>query len=135
MPRGVLPARHLKLGPGGLADVEWTVQLLQLQYAGRVPELRTTSTVEALEGAAAARLLTRGDVTALLEAWCLASGLRDALVLWSGRASTAHADQLPSDRRALVGTARLLGFESGLVLEEEYLRSARRARRRRLFFA
>ena len=29
LPRGVDPARHLKLGRGGLSDVEWTVQLLQ----------------------------------------------------------------------------------------------------------
>jgi [glutamine synthetase] adenylyltransferase / [glutamine synthetase]-adenylyl-L-tyrosine phosphorylase len=32
IPRGVDRQRHLKLGPGGLSDVEWTVQLLQLQH-------------------------------------------------------------------------------------------------------
>ena len=37
LPRGVDPARNTKLGPGGLADVEWTVQLLQLQHAAAVP--------------------------------------------------------------------------------------------------
>ena len=47
--RGVDRSRHMKLGPGGLADVEWTVQLLQLQHAARVPGLRTTSTLDALE--------------------------------------------------------------------------------------
>ena len=44
MPRGVDPALHLKLGPGGLSDVEWVVQLLQLRHAHAVPELRTTRT-------------------------------------------------------------------------------------------
>src|SRR5271166_1150631 len=39
MPRGVEPALHLKLGPGGLADVEWVAQLLQLRHAAAVPEL------------------------------------------------------------------------------------------------
>ncbi|MCL1800207.1 MAG: bifunctional [glutamine synthetase] adenylyltransferase/[glutamine synthetase]-adenylyl-L-tyrosine phosphorylase, partial [Promicromonosporaceae bacterium] len=48
LPRGVDPARHLKFGPGGLADVEWTVQLLQLQHAGEHPGLRTTSTAPAI---------------------------------------------------------------------------------------
>ncbi len=50
MPRGADPTRHTKLGRGGLADVEWTVQLLQLQHAatGRPRGLRTTSTLDAL---------------------------------------------------------------------------------------
>jgi glutamate-ammonia-ligase adenylyltransferase len=37
LPRGADPHTHLKLGRGGLADIEWTVQLLQLRYAGQVP--------------------------------------------------------------------------------------------------
>jgi glutamate-ammonia-ligase adenylyltransferase len=48
LPRGADPAKHTKLGPGGLADVEWTVQLLQLQHAYEVPELRSTRTIVAL---------------------------------------------------------------------------------------
>ena len=35
LPRGADPHLHTKLGPGGLADVEWTVQLLQLRHARR----------------------------------------------------------------------------------------------------
>ena len=34
LPRRADKALHTKLGTGGLADVEWTVQLLQLQHAG-----------------------------------------------------------------------------------------------------
>ena len=37
MPRGMDPALNLKLGPGGLADVEWVAQLLQLRHAHAVP--------------------------------------------------------------------------------------------------
>ncbi|MGO1180983.1 MAG: bifunctional [glutamine synthetase] adenylyltransferase/[glutamine synthetase]-adenylyl-L-tyrosine phosphorylase, partial [Cellulosimicrobium funkei] len=51
LPRGVEASRHLKLGRGGVSDVEWTVQLLQLQHAHEVPALRTTSTVDALDAA------------------------------------------------------------------------------------
>ena len=50
LPRGADPTTHLKLGRGGLADVEWTVQLLQMQHAGRSTGLRTTRTLDALRG-------------------------------------------------------------------------------------
>jgi glutamate-ammonia-ligase adenylyltransferase len=126
LPRGADPARHLKLGRGGLSDVEWLVQLLQLQYAGKHAELRTTSTVEALEAAASLALLEEGDALLLANAWRLASRIRSANVIWSGRAS----DLLPSSRRDLEAVARWCGYEPGqaAALEEDYLRLSRRAR-------
>ncbi|MFI9487880.1 bifunctional [glutamine synthetase] adenylyltransferase/[glutamine synthetase]-adenylyl-L-tyrosine phosphorylase [Promicromonospora sp. NPDC052451] len=129
LPRGADPARHLKLGRGGVSDVEWTVQLLQLQHAFEVPGLRTTGTVAALEAARDAGLLTDDDAEVLLEAWRLASRLRSAIVLWSGRTTGAGVDMLPHDSHALTGIARLLGdVGTGPELEELYLRVARRAR-------
>ncbi|MCB5280615.1 MULTISPECIES: bifunctional [glutamine synthetase] adenylyltransferase/[glutamine synthetase]-adenylyl-L-tyrosine phosphorylase [unclassified Arthrobacter] len=126
LPRGADPARHLKLGRGGLSDVEWLAQLLQLQHAGKHPGLRTTSTVEALEEAAAVGLLEAGDVVILLRAWRLASRIRSANVVWTGRAS----DVLPSSRRDLEAVARWCGYGQGnaAALEEDYLRLSRRAR-------
>lgn len=129
LPRGADPARHLKLGRGGVSDVEWTVQLLQLQHAFEVPGLRTTGTVAALKAAREADLLTEDDAEVLLEAWRLASRLRSAIVLWSGRTTGAGVDMLPHDSHALTGIARLLGdVGTGPELEELYLRVARRAR-------
>ncbi|BAS08512.1 glutamate-ammonia-ligase adenylyltransferase [Arthrobacter sp. Hiyo4] len=126
LPRGADPARHLKLGRGGLSDVEWLVQLLQLEHAAKHPELRTTSTVEALEAAAALDLLTGPDAKLLANAWRLASRIRSANVIWSGRAS----DTLPSARGDLEAVARWCGYEPGnaAALEEDYLRISRRAR-------
>ncbi|MGK3957386.1 bifunctional [glutamine synthetase] adenylyltransferase/[glutamine synthetase]-adenylyl-L-tyrosine phosphorylase [Arthrobacter sp. R4] len=126
LPRGADPARHLKLGRGGLSDVEWLVQLIQLQHAGRHPELRTTSTVEALDASAALGLLEKSDAELLAAAWRLASRIRSANVIWSGRAS----DLLPSSRRDLEAVARWCGYEPGQAgtLEEDYLRLSRRAR-------
>jgi glutamate-ammonia-ligase adenylyltransferase len=126
LPRGADPARHLKLGRGGLSDVEWLVQLIQLQHAGKHPELRTTSTVEALDAAAALGLREAGDAELLAAAWRLASRIRSANVIWSGRAS----DLLPSSRRDLEAVARWCGYEPGqaATLEEDYLRLSRRAR-------
>src|SRR5215469_7002507 len=83
MPRGADPALHLKLGPGGLVDVEWVVQLLQLRHAYAVPELRTTRTMTALAAAAGAGLVGEGDTAALAAAWRPASGTR---WFWSGAA-------------------------------------------------
>jgi len=126
LPRGADPARHLKLGRGGLSDVEWLTQLLQLQHAGEHPGLRTTSTVEALDAAAALGLLDEGDVETLLGAWRLASRIRSANVIWTGRSS----DLLPSSRRDLEAVARWCGYGQGnaAALEEDYLRLSRRAR-------
>ncbi|WP_369374392.1 bifunctional [glutamine synthetase] adenylyltransferase/[glutamine synthetase]-adenylyl-L-tyrosine phosphorylase [Promicromonospora sp. Populi] len=137
LPRGADPARHLKLGRGGVSDVEWTVQLLQLQHAFEVPGLRTTGTVSALKAARDADLLTDDDAEVLLEAWRLASRLRSAIVLWSGRTTGAGVDMLPHDSHALTGVASLLGdVGTGPELEELYLRLARRARAvmERLFY-
>ena len=130
LPRGVDPARHLKLGRGGLSDVEWTVQLLQLQHAARIPGLRTTATLEALAAAQDAGFIALGDAEVLADAWRLASRLRAALVLRAGRTSGSGTDVLPHDHRALAALASLLGRESGsgAELDEDYLRTSRRAR-------
>ncbi len=129
LPRGVEPARHLKLGRGGVSDVEWTVQLLQLQHGDAVPGLRTTGTIAALGAAEESGLIGSDAAGCLREAWVLASRLRSALVLWSGKVGGPQADVLPHDRQALGGVARLLGdVDAGWELEERYLRAARRAR-------
>jgi glutamate-ammonia-ligase adenylyltransferase len=126
LPRGADPHRHLKLGRGGLSDVEWTVQLLQLRHAGKVPELRTPGTLDALRAVAAAGLVAEADADALAAAWTLASRVRNAVVLWRGRA----ADTLPTGVRELDAVARLVGYPPGSAarLDDDYQRTTRRAR-------
>lgn len=126
LPKGAEPSRHLKLGRGSLSDVEWYVQLLQLQHAHEVPGLRTPSTIEALAAAAEAGLLGSDDARKLREAWTIASRARSAVVLWSSRTS----DVLPTDRRLLEGVARLMEYPPGSAtrLEEDYLAATRRSR-------
>ncbi|MFJ4028412.1 bifunctional [glutamine synthetase] adenylyltransferase/[glutamine synthetase]-adenylyl-L-tyrosine phosphorylase [Paenarthrobacter sp. NPDC089989] len=126
LPRGADPARHVKLGRGGLSDVEWLVQLIQLQHAGKHPELRSTSTLEALAAAEGLALIGKGDAGLLRQAWKLASRIRSANVIVTGRAS----DLLPSSRRDLEAVARWCGYAPGTAgkFEEDYLRLSRRAR-------
>jgi glutamate-ammonia-ligase adenylyltransferase len=127
LPRGADPATHTKLGRGGLADVEWTVQLLQLQSAGREPPLRTTSTVDALAALTAAGLLDDGQAEDLTAAWRLASRARNAVFLVRGRPS----DQLPRPGVELAGVARACGYgpddDPGRFVDD-YRRLTRRAR-------
>ncbi len=127
LPQGTDPARHLKLGPGGLSDVEWLVQLLQLQHAHRVAGLRTTSTLAALAAARDAGLVPDAAADRLRESWLLSSRLRSANTLLTGRTS----DILPTDRRALDGIGRILGYppRSATRVEEDFLAAARRSRR------
>ena len=126
MPRGVDPALHLKLGPGGLSDVEWVVQLLQLRHAHAVPGLRTTRTLAGLAAAARAGLVAHDDAAVLARAWRLASQIRDAVVLVRGRA----ADVLPARATELAAVASVLGYPSGTAqdLVQDYRQAARRAR-------
>jgi len=127
LPRGADPATHTKLGRGGLGDVEWTAQLLQLQHAARVPGLRTTSTLAALRAAADADLLQPDQAAALEAAWRFATRCRNAIMLVRGRAG----DQLPRSGRDLVGVARAVGYPPGRdpgVFLDDYRRAARRAR-------
>ncbi|MDK1360950.1 bifunctional [glutamine synthetase] adenylyltransferase/[glutamine synthetase]-adenylyl-L-tyrosine phosphorylase [Arthrobacter sp. zg-Y1219] len=126
LPRGADSSRQLKLGRGALSDVEWLVQLLQLEHAGTHPELRTTATLPALDAIAAAGLLPEADTAILREAWLLASRIRSANVIRGGR----NPDVLPSSRRELEAVARWCGYGAGQggVLEENYLRITRRSR-------
>jgi glutamate-ammonia-ligase adenylyltransferase len=127
IPRGADRALHVKLGPGGLSDVEWTVQLLQLRYAHALPGLRTTRTGAAMTAAVQAGLLAADDAASLMTAWELAARIRNAIVLVGGR----PGDTLPARHGELTAVARLLSYPPGdaaQALEQDYRRAARRAR-------
>ncbi len=126
LPRGTDPKLHTKLGPGGLSDVEWTVQLLQMRHGARVEGLRTTRTRAALAAARTAGLLSEGDTAILDEAWVLATRVRNAVMLVRGRAG----DTFPSGARELGAVGRYLGYGPGHVgdMLDDYRRSGRRAR-------
>jgi glutamate-ammonia-ligase adenylyltransferase len=134
LPLGADPKRHLKLGRGSLSDVEWLVQLFQMQYGNEHPAIRTPKTLEALDAMVAEGLIAEHDARVLSEAWLLASRLRSASVLWANKRS----DVLPTDRRQLEGMARILEYPRGSAtqLEDDYLAFTRRARSvyERLFY-
>ncbi len=126
LPRGADPNTHTKLGRGGLADIEWTVQLLQLRNAHNVPALHNTSTLQALDAIGAAGLIAEGDVDLLREAWLTATRARNALVLVRGKPT----DQLPGPGRQLNAVALAAGWDTddGSEFLDNYLRVTRRAK-------
>ena len=124
LPRGADKALHTKLGPGGLSDVEWTIQLLQLCHAHAVPGLQTTRTRQALSAAVEAGLVTAGDAAILDEAWTEATRVRNGIVLVRGR----PGDSIPTDVKERASIAVYLGASTSEEFVEEYRRRARRAR-------
>jgi glutamate-ammonia-ligase adenylyltransferase len=135
LPQGADPRRHTKLGRGSLSDVEWLVQLMQLQHGKDHPSIRTPKTLEALSACVGEGLIAEHDARVLSEAWTFASRVRSASVLWANK----RTDVLPTDRQQLEGMARILEYPAGSAtqLEEDYLAFTRRARMvyERLFYA
>ncbi|MBV8931972.1 MAG: bifunctional [glutamine synthetase] adenylyltransferase/[glutamine synthetase]-adenylyl-L-tyrosine phosphorylase [Kutzneria sp.] len=127
LPRGADPATHTKLGRGGLADIEWTLQLLQLRWAGDQPTLRTTSTLEGLDLAARNGLLSPSDAESMTAAWLFATRARNAATLVRGK----PIDQIPTSGRELAAVAAACGYPPGADPGEfldDYRRTTRTAR-------
>lgn len=125
LPRGVDRRDHLKLGPGGLSDVEWTVQMIQLDHAGAEPSLQTTQTMAALDAARDLTLIDPDDHEVLGQAWRTASRIRDLSMLVRGR----PGDTMPTDTRDLAAVAELMGYPApgASLLELDQRRHARLA--------
>ncbi|MGI5118193.1 bifunctional [glutamine synthetase] adenylyltransferase/[glutamine synthetase]-adenylyl-L-tyrosine phosphorylase [Marinactinospora thermotolerans] len=129
LPRGADPALHTKLGRGGLSDVEWVAQLIQLRHGHDVAALRTTGTIQALDAAVAVGLLDAEDAATLELAWRLAARVRGAIMLVRGKGG----DSIPSDlrdRSALAGALGYRGEEEGEGVAEQLVQDYRRVTRR-----
>ena len=125
LPRGDDPDFHLKLGPGGLSDIEFLVQLWQLRLGREHAELQTTGTLDALDRLSELGIISSGESEHLATTYRLCTQLRNRLFLQTAR---SH-DSLPLDGEEGARLARSLGYESRSELREEYRRTTRRARR------
>jgi glutamate-ammonia-ligase adenylyltransferase len=134
LPMGEDPNRNLKLGRGSLSDVEWLVQVIQLQHGVECKGLRTPSTLAALSAAVEQGILGETDAQTLRDAWLMASRIRSAITLWSAR----NSDALTANTQELEGIARVMAYPAGSArqFEDDYLRVSRRARQafERLFY-
>jgi glutamate-ammonia-ligase adenylyltransferase len=126
VPAGEDPEFHLKLGPGSLSDVEWTVQLLQLRAS--VP---AQGTLDALAALRSGGFVDPVDAEVLAEAYRFCEATRNRLYLVRGR----PGDSLPPPGHHLTALARSLGTTAP-ELRDRYRRLTRRARRvtERIFY-
>ncbi len=125
LPRGIDPKFHLKLGPGGLSDIEWLVQFVQLNFAHDFPDLKSTSTITVLEQLTKVIGLSESDVVDCKRAWLLAATIRNYLYLVDSKDS----DVLPSQSLTLKIIAYLLHEENSANILEQWMRLSRRARK------
>jgi glutamate-ammonia-ligase adenylyltransferase len=124
IPAGEDPDYHLKLGPGGISDVEFLTQLLQLRHGGQTPRLRVPGSLNALDLLAEGEILQPFEQRALSESYLFCTRVRLRLHLQIGRA----VDSLPTRADELGSLAASLGFDRASELREEYRRVTRRAR-------
>ena len=127
LPRGADRNTHTKLGRGGLTDIEWTIQLLQMMHAHEVPELHDPSTLRVLDVLEEHEVLPVQQVRDLREAWLLATDARNALVLVRGK----RVDQLPAPGPQLAQVAGASGWDpdNNQDFLEHYLKVTRHARK------
>ena len=124
LPRGADVNLNTKLGRGGLSDVEWVVQLLQMQHGSNDKSLQITATLPALRACVKAELISEADAKSLSESWTLATWIRNAQMLSRAKAN----DQIPTDINELSAIAFTLHQKSHSQLIEDYRRITRRAR-------
>ncbi|HKE51910.1 MAG TPA: bifunctional [glutamine synthetase] adenylyltransferase/[glutamine synthetase]-adenylyl-L-tyrosine phosphorylase, partial [Actinomycetes bacterium] len=119
--------RQLKLGPGGLRDIEFAVQLLQLVHGRSDESLRVRGTIEALRALAAGGYVGRVDAAQLEETYGFLRTLEHRLQLY--RLRRTHL--LPEATDDLRRLGRALGLRADPVtqLDQAWRTHAREARR------
>lgn len=127
LPRGADRNTHTKLGRGALTDVEWTVQLLQMEHGYKSRLLQNTSTLESLRELAAMEFISEADALTLREAWIGATNARNAIVLVRGK----RKDQLPGPGEGLRHVAAAANWvpEQAQEFLDDYLKKTRKSRR------
>jgi len=97
----------LKLAPGGLVDIEFIAQALQLAHAHEAPQALSSNTGEALLHLQAAGKLDAGACAQLIEAWTMWSALQHLLrISVAGEFSPTLAPPPLLDRLAALGGAQ-----------------------------
>ena len=109
-------ARDVKLGAGGLSDIEFTVQLMQLQHGFGRTSIRDNRTLPALAGLSEHNLLDIGDRATLDVGYRFCQRFRNARYHLSGLSS----DVFPDDDHEELLLARRLGYPSNRDLEADY---------------
>ncbi|MFN2333370.1 MAG: bifunctional [glutamate--ammonia ligase]-adenylyl-L-tyrosine phosphorylase/[glutamate--ammonia-ligase] adenylyltransferase [Wenzhouxiangellaceae bacterium] len=111
--------RHdIKRGPGGIRELEFLVQSLQLLRGGREPDLRQAGFLPALEAAATLKLIEPGEARQIAHAYRFLRVLENRLQLATGR----QTQELPDDPEVRDHLSTLMGYSSWQALDEHTAR-------------
>ena len=100
--------RHVKLGIGGIREIEFIVQSFQVLRGAWVTALRERSTLRALTLLARHKLLTEPEAAALADAYRFLRNVEHRLQM----EMELQTHTIPDEERALVRLSRSLGFAS-----------------------
>ncbi len=116
--------RNVKLGRGGIREIEFTAQALQLLHAGRQPFLQTARTLPCLEKLAAYEHLSQADARGLRDAYCFLRDVEHRAQMEDNR----QTHTIPGDNASLERMARLMGFKAASEFESARSRHAKLVR-------
>jgi glutamate-ammonia-ligase adenylyltransferase len=121
----------VKIGSGGIRDVEFVAQALQLLHGGRIPQVRDRSTAGALTALAEVGVLPRRESEDLLAAYRFLRRAENRLQMEAER----QTHRLPRDHDGLQRLARAMGFLDGDPVQAFEARLASHRQRTREIFA
>jgi glutamate-ammonia-ligase adenylyltransferase len=98
--------RNVKLGRGGIREIEFTVQILQVLHGGRSPFLQIPQTLPCLDKLAQYDLLAREDTAKLHAAYVFLRDVEHRLQM----ENNLQTHTLPDDKPSLLRLARLMNF-------------------------
>lgn len=116
--------RNIKLGRGGIREIEFVAQVLQVLHGGRNPFLQTHQTLPALEKLTGYGLLPKADTEALTAAYRFLRNVEHRLQMDEHR----QTHTLPEAPEALERIARLMNFPDRAAFDIELRRHTRRVR-------
>ncbi len=96
----------IKLGVGGVADIEFIAQMLQLRYGGKIEALRTPRTLQALEALGVQGLLPTVEANLLKDSYLFLRRVENRLRILSDQA----IDALPSSPEKINNLAKRMGY-------------------------
>ncbi|MEX2407987.1 MAG: bifunctional [glutamine synthetase] adenylyltransferase/[glutamine synthetase]-adenylyl-L-tyrosine phosphorylase, partial [Rhodovibrionaceae bacterium] len=109
---------NVKLGRGGIREIEFYAQTQQLIFGGREVELRVPRTLEALKALAAAQRIAEEDAVLLSDAYVFLRRLENRLQM----AEDKQTHSLPEHQEGIAQTAASMGFETADAFRKELLK-------------
>jgi len=117
--------RNVKLGRGGIREIEFVAQSLQLLHAGKQPFLQGAQTLPCLEKLVQYELLSADDARNLAEAYCFLRDVEHRLQM----EDNLQTHTIPATAAAQLRLARLMGFASAKAFEAARVKLAGNVRR------